>query len=226
MRTLAIDYAFDPNVYDVAYQNQYMFGQAFLVAPFESTKDYGKVYLPGGLWYNLYTDEQLQGKQAVIQPLSVSSLPVYVKEGSIIPMQSLVQTTAEAPTDTLSLHIYNGSVANELIYYEDDGKSYSYENDGYYKRALKFNPADHSVIFDEVSGNFKSKFHAVKLIMHGFNAISQVKIDGKAITATSASYKMTPDLINNSYSPGTDSGTAKVYEISFSINNRKQTINY
>ncbi len=175
MRTLAIDNTFDPNVYDAAYQNEYLFGGSFLVAPFESTKDYGKVYFPAGLWYNLYTDEQLQGRQAVIQPLSVSSLPVYVKESSIIPMQSLVQTTAEAPTDTLSLHVYNGSVANEFTYYEDDGKSYGYENDGYYKRALKFSPADHTIIFDEVSGNFKSKFHTVKLIMHGFNGLSQVK---------------------------------------------------
>ena len=226
MRTLAIDYTFDPNVYDAAYQNQYMFGGSFLVAPFESTKDFGKVYLPPGLWYNLYTDEQLQGKQAVIQPLSVSGLPVYVKEGSIIPMQSLVQTTAEEPTDTLTLHVYNGNVANEFIYYEDDGKSYNYENDGYYKRVLKFNPSDHKIIFDEVSGNFKSKFHIVKLILHGFSGLSQVKIDGKAANANLATYKMTPDLINNSYSPGTDSGTAKVYEISFSINNRRQTVNY
>ncbi len=50
-------------------------------------------------------------------------------------------------------------------------------------------------------------------------------MDGKAANANFTTYKMTPDLVNNSYSPG-DSGTAKVYEISFSINNHKQTVNY
>ena len=226
MRALAINYPFDPNVYDAAFQNQYIFGPAFLIAPFESTKEYGKIYLPGGLWYNLYTDEALRGKQSLIQPLSVSSLPVYVKESSIIPMQSLVQTTAEAPTDTLTVHIYNGGIPNEFTYYEDDGKSYNYEHGDYYKRDLKFNPAGHLIIFDEVSGNFISKFHTVKLIMHGFNAISQVKINGKQLTATPALYKMMPDLINNAYSQGAGTGTAKVYEINFTVNNHKQTINY
>jgi len=226
MQSLAISNTFDDNVYDPAFQNQYMFGKAFLVAPFESTKEYGKVYLPSGLWYNLYNDEQLQGKQQIIQPLSVSSLPVYVKESSIIPMQSLVQTTAQAPTDTLSLHIYNGNVLNEFVYYEDDGKTYNYEQGDYYKRSIKFEPAGHHIIFDEVSGNFKSKFHFIKLIMHGFSAINQVKINGSAIAAVSGFYKMTPTLINNTYSPGGDSGTAKVYEINFTINNQKQTINY
>ena len=226
MQSLAISNTFDDNVYDPAFQNQYMFGKAFLVAPFESTKEYGKVYLPSGLWYNLYNDEQLQGKQQIIQPLSVSSLPVYVKESSIIPMQSLVQTTAQAPTDTLSLHIYNGNVLNEFVYYEDDGKTYNYEQGDYYKRSIKFDPAGRSIILDEVSGNFISKFHFIKLIMHGFSAINQVKINGSAIAAVSGFYKMTPTLINNTYSPGGDSGTAKVYEINFTINNQKQTINY
>ncbi|RYY26962.1 MAG: DUF4968 domain-containing protein, partial [Sphingobacteriaceae bacterium] len=43
-RSLAIDYTFDPKIYDVQYQNQYLFGPSFLVAPFESGKDFGRVY--------------------------------------------------------------------------------------------------------------------------------------------------------------------------------------
>ena len=41
MRSLAINYTFDPKVISTEYQNQYQFGSAFMVAPFESGKDYG-----------------------------------------------------------------------------------------------------------------------------------------------------------------------------------------
>jgi alpha-glucosidase len=219
MRSLAINYPFDAKVFDLTYQNQYLFGKAFLIAPFESTKEFGKVYLPPGLWYDFYNDEQLQGGQSTIQPLSVSSLPVYVKESSIVPMQSLVQTTAQAPVDTLSLHIYNGNIMNEFAYYEDDGKTYNNENGDYYKRAFKFNPADRSIILGEASGSHPGKFHHLKLVLHGFKSIENVKLNGKQAPVNSASYKMGSKTID-------DNGAAKVYEINFALTNNQQAINY
>ena len=229
MRSLAINYPFDANIYDTTFQNEYMFGNSFLVAPFESTKEFGKVYLPEGSWYNLYSDEKLQGGQPTIQTLSVGSLPVFVKESSIVPMQSLVQTTAEPTTDTLYLHIYNGSVAHEFVYYEDDGKSDNYLNGDYYKRSVKFNPAKHGIVLNAVQGNFASKFHHVKLIMHGFNTITQAKVNDKAVTVTSGQYKMVPALTGNSYTKATDiddKNAAKVYNITFGLLNQEQTISY
>lgn len=225
VRSLAINYAFDPKVYTVDYQNQYLFGNAFMVAPFESTKDFGKVYLPEGNWYNLYNDEKHGGKQEIVQQLSVSRLPVYVKESSIIPMQSLVQSTAEMPTDTLTLHVYNGNVANKLVYYEDDGKSYSYEHNDFNKRSITFNPATHQLILGEAEGTFKSKFHSVKLIMHGFKA-SSIKVNGKVITSAAALYNMVTPF-NNIDPQGTKGGNkegAMVYEANFNLNNQKQII--
>jgi alpha-glucosidase len=228
MRSLAIDNTFDNNVYDVAYQNEYMFGNAFLVAPFESTKEYGKVYLPQGMWYNLYNDDQLKGGQPVIQSLSVSSLPVFVKESSIIPMQSLIQNTAEAPADTLNLHIYNGSIAHQFVYYEDDGKTYGYEKGDYHKRAIKFNPINRKIIFDDATGNLPCKFHNAKLILHGFKTLGTVKLNGKALTANKTTCQMIPPA-NNIDPQGQNTNVkppADVYEIKFIISNKRQTITY
>jgi alpha-glucosidase len=81
------------------YQNQYEFGNAFMVAPFESTgKDYGKIYFPEGTWYDLYNGSQETGKQEKVVPLSLIKLPVYVKGGSIIPY---------AIAGTVNCHIAN-----------------------------------------------------------------------------------------------------------------------
>jgi alpha-glucosidase len=228
MRSLAIDHTFDPKIYETGYQNQYMFGKAFMIAPFESTKEFGKIYLPEGSWYNLYTDEKYDGKQEVIQPLNISRLPVYVKESSIVPMQSLVQSTAQAPTDTLTLHIYNGSKPNEFVYYEDDGKSYSYEHNDFCKRSIIFNPSARQIVLGEVAGSFKSKFHYVKLIMHAFKSIRQIKVNGNPINGMSKFYNMIPPF-NNVDPQGNTGGNkeaAAVYETDFSLNNKKQTIDF
>jgi alpha-glucosidase len=116
MRTMAIDYTHDPRVYDARFQNQYFFGKSILVAPFESNKAVAKVYFPKGIWYDIYTGNMETGDQDKFVPLSLNKLPVYVKESSIIPMQSLVQTTMQKPTDTLVVNVYKGSVNNSFVY--------------------------------------------------------------------------------------------------------------
>jgi len=188
MRSLAINYTFDPKILLPDYQNQYEFGNAFMVAPFESDKDYGKIYFPEGTWYDLYNGSVENGKQAKVVPLNISKLPVYVKGGSIIPMQSLVQSTAILPTDTLTVHVYNGNAANSFIYYEDDGKSFSYKQGGYYKRAILFNPAQRTITFNAAEGNYKTHFKYIKLILHGFDQADNLHSGKTEIKLQSGNY--------------------------------------
>lgn len=190
VRSLAIDHTFDPKVYDGEFQNEFMFGQAFLVAPFESTKNFGNVYFPKGKWYNLYTGEQEQGNTEKIIRLSLNKLPVYVKESSIIPMQSLIQTTAEKPSDTLTIHVYKGDVNNHFIYYEDDGETFNYEKNDFYQRTISYLAAERKIVFGTVKGSFTSKFKQVKLMFHGFTADDHIRA-GKALNDDFASF-LTP----------------------------------
>jgi alpha-glucosidase len=182
MRSLAINYTFDPKVLYPEFQNQYEFGNAFMVAPFEPNKDYGKVYFPEGTWYDLYSGTKENGKQEKIIELKNEKLPVYVKGGSIIPMQSLVQTTAELPTDTLSLHIYYGNTANSFVYYEDDGKSFDYQKGDYYKRAITFDPAKQTIALNAAEGKYESHFKYIRLILHGFDNTNSIKSGNTNIT--------------------------------------------
>lgn len=112
--------------------------------------------------------------------LNYSRLPIYVKESSIIPMQSLIQSTAEMPKDTLYLHIYKGDVDNEFVYYEDDGESYKYQNGDYYKRVLQYDAANKTIRLNKVEGNFASKFKNIKLILHGFDVTHKFSVNGNA----------------------------------------------
>ncbi len=195
MRTLAIDYTHDPKVYEPAFQNQYLFGPAFLVAPFDSNRDYGKVHFPAGRWYDLYTDQLQQGGQDLVIDTSADKLPVWVRQGSIVPMQSLVQSTAQRPDGTLSLHLYRGDGQTSLQYYEDDGASFAYQQGQYYRRNIAYDGAAGILHIGKVEGQYKSAFSKIELVLHGFGASPQVRRNDKPLaqvagTATMVSAKL------------------------------------
>jgi alpha-glucosidase len=119
--------------------------------------------------------------------LSVSRLPVYVKESSIVPMQSLVQTTAEAPSDTLAIHVYKGDVNNTVTYYEDDGASFAHEKGAYFKRTISIDAAARRIVFGAAEGTYKSKFSKIDLILHGFGDAPTLTAGQKKLAVTARS---------------------------------------
>ncbi|RPD38561.1 TIM-barrel domain-containing protein [Chitinophaga barathri] len=183
MRTLALTDTHDPKVYDTRFQNEYQFGPAFLIAPFESKQAYAPVYFPKGDWYSLYDDTKETGGQEKMLTLGMHTLPVYVKESSIIPMQSLVQTTKEKPSDTLFLHIYKGNIANDFMYYEDDGETFDYEKEGYFRRNISYRPQEGVLLLEKASGKLASKFKNIQLILHGFAGQENISVEGKQVNA-------------------------------------------
>ncbi|MDB5008335.1 MAG: alpha-glucosidase, partial [Mucilaginibacter sp.] len=184
-RTLAINYTNDENVFDVKYQNQFLFGDALLVAPIESTRFTEDVYLPAGEWYRLSTGEKFEGGKAVNVHAPLTDLPVFVKAGAIIPMQNIIQSTNEKGDGILELNVWFGKTANSYVYYEDDGASYDYEKGAYYKRSIHFDPLKNTISLSPAEGSFISKYTQIRLVLHGFDEkIKTVKMNGKAMKLT------------------------------------------
>ena len=196
MRTLAIDYTYDAEVYDHAYQNQYLFGQAFMVAPFASTEKFGKVHFPQGLWYDLYTDAAQAGNEDKIVELTLERLPVWVMAGSVVPVQSLVQSTAEKPLPTLALHIYKGDGINVSTYYEDDGESFRYKQGAYYRRAITYDATARRIEIGAVEGTFHSKFDKLEIVLHGFGDAPKLGVNGKDVAVKAGDERYTVKLGN------------------------------
>jgi alpha-glucosidase len=177
-RSLAIDYTFDDKVYWYVYQNQYMFGDNLLVVPVSCNQNAAKIYLPEGEWYRLSSDQKYKGNQEVTVDAPLDDLPVFVKGSGILPLQSVIRHTGEKPSETLEIHLYNGNVANNFIYYEDDGVTYNYESGVFYKRQIQFDPASKLVRFGEPEGKGNSKFNNIRLIFHGFDDLMTVSLNG------------------------------------------------
>ena len=125
MRALVLDHQDDENVYEIA--DQYMFGDHLMVAPVTVKGAITRsVYLPEGTWFNYWTGEKYQGKanHHVVAPLD--TIPLFVKAGSIIPMQPEMKYTGEKPVDVITLDVFPyGESSYDM--YEDDQLSLNYK---------------------------------------------------------------------------------------------------
>jgi alpha-glucosidase len=186
-RTLAINYTQDSTIYDEKYQNQFLFGDAILVAPVESTKFTEDVYLPKGEWYRLSTGDKFKGGKVIAADAPLTDLPVFIKAGAIIPMQNVIQSTNEKGDGILEVNIWYSKEANNFVYYEDDGSSYDYQKGVYYKREITFDPVKGNITLSAVEGSFTSKYNQIKLVLHGFGNIKAFKVNGKKLVLANSS---------------------------------------
>lgn len=120
---------------DIDAGNEFLLGPDLLVAPppFPEQPDAYRLTLPPGTWYDYWTGARLPdssvpndgGKSSVFIQPKLETLPVYVKGGSILPVEPLVQSTAETPQGPLTLRVYPGEACRGSLYM-DDGKSMAY----------------------------------------------------------------------------------------------------
>lgn len=180
-KSLAVDYPHNKNIYLTAFQNQYIFCDKILVAPVESTIEITKVYLPEGDWYYMYDSQFHKGHQVIYQDCPLNYLPVYVKAGTILALQSDISHTGESNDGLLYLHIYRGKDKTSHIHYEDDGISHDYKKGGFFKREIEWDSAGGSLMFKKPQGNFASKFKKIKLYLHGDIKVDSAKIGELAL---------------------------------------------
>ncbi len=164
-RSLAIYYPHDYRVFNGAYQHQYYFGPNILVAPVESNREFMKVFFPPGTWYSLYDGTTYSGDQEVILECPIHRLPVFIKAGTVLPMQPPVQHTKES-TDELRLHIYGGGDVSTFVYYDDDGSTFEYQHGHWATRTIDVNPHERKVVIGSQQGSFNSKVKSLTLFLH------------------------------------------------------------
>ncbi|AYA76393.1 hypothetical protein DOE78_13585 [Bacillus sp. Y1] len=154
MRPLVMDYTTDANVYGI--EDQWMFGPNMLVAPIslEGISTRG-IYLPKGTWYDWSNQKKFTGGQTIEYEADLSKIPVFVKEGAIIPQREIQNYTNEKTASTITLNVYpkqNGETSSFTLY-EDDGQTYKYE---------KGQSSETEIAASTNEGNITLKIKAVK----------------------------------------------------------------
>lgn len=129
---------------DEAYRfDQYLFGEAFLVAPAMRPSGDGQhgvtersLWLPEGAWYDYFTGKRLEGGREITRTSDIRSFPLYVRAGSLVPMTEPGDYVS-APLTTLTLRAYApvGNCRTTFDLYEDEGENFDYEK-GLNRRTL------------------------------------------------------------------------------------------
>ena len=134
MRALVYEFQNDEKVYDESFE--FLYGRDILVAnviePGAKTR---KVYLPAGCkWYD-WNDKFrcYEGGQTIEVPVELSTIPLFIREGAIIPMaDNQLMSMERDHTTALHLILAPGAERSYTLY-DDDGVSNNYRK-GVYRR--------------------------------------------------------------------------------------------
>jgi alpha-glucosidase len=138
VRPLLFDWPNDPKVRnDVA---SWMFGDYLLASPVvtqgATTKD---VYLPAGAWIDWFTGKAYPGSQTThlnIDAKHWSDIPLFVREGAIIPIQPVMDYVGQHPVTQVAVEMFPSRQRTTFNYYDDDGTTYDYEHGAYFRQPL------------------------------------------------------------------------------------------
>ncbi|WP_082596040.1 glycoside hydrolase family 31 protein [Paenibacillus sp. Soil750] len=109
------------------WDDQYMVGDALLVAPLVEGETEREVLLPSGIWYGLETGERYEGGRIIRIQCGLERIPVFVKNGSVIPMMPALSHVPPLGTQVPLELIHFGDAVGEGNLYDDDGESFDYE---------------------------------------------------------------------------------------------------
>ena len=176
MRSLLIDFQDDGNVREI--RDEYLLGPALLVAPVYTAMYYRpgsvkipdsekvrRVYLPSGYgWYDFYTGRYYEGGRFIDAEAPIDRIPVFVREGSIIPMSSGLSFADEKKGLPDEIHVYEGCDGSFTLYL-DEGDGYSFEEGEYCNTEFIYSEEDHKLSVSASQGNLpydkscKTVFH-------------------------------------------------------------------
>jgi alpha-glucosidase len=168
---------------------EFLLGHDLLVAPspYPEEPDGYVVELPTRDWYDYWTGKRLPpstpAKPAVdgvppsgadLVPLTtkvrpeLSTLPVFVRGGAILPMTPLTQSTAETRQGPLTLRLYAGPDCRGSLYL-DDGHTYAYTHGDSLRMSFTCNITSDALTFNITEqGSYKPWWKDIRLEIYGW----------------------------------------------------------
>ena len=194
MRGLVMDFNGDDNIYNI--KDQWMFGSALMACPVGEYQKYSRnVYLPKQKgWYDFYTGKHYAGGQTIVADAPYEKIPVFVPEGSILPVGPEMEWSDQKKPELIDLYVYAGKDGSYTLY-EDEGTNYNYEKGKYATIDFQYDDAQKTLTIGARKGSFdgmlqKRRFNVVLVSGDNQQGISlakapkgkKVKYAGQAVT--------------------------------------------
>lgn len=184
VRPLQFAYPQDPAQRDRV--DAWMFGDYLLVSPVvEQGQTTKRLRLPQGHWINWFDGKAYEGNQVItlaVDAASWSDIPLFVREGAIIPQQPVMDYVGQQPVTALDVQVFPSDSETHFDVYDDDGETYGYEKGTYFLQSLSVRRQGEVVSFRVAApvGSFKPVVHDYVLAIHGHPSTT-VSGDGSAL---------------------------------------------
>ncbi len=165
--------------------DEFMFGDQILVCPVQEPNAQGRrMYIPKGKWYNYWKDEVVDGGKEQWVDADIDIIPLFIKEGAIIPKFPVQQYVGELEIKELDLDVYYKLGSESSMFYEDDQDGYGYKQDKYNLRNFTLTGKEKSLAIQQFKdGNFISSYSIFKISLHGLPfTIEEIEIDNEVVT--------------------------------------------
>lgn len=173
----------DENCYDEGVD--FMLGDSLLVANVvEKGASVRAVYLPKQeVFYDFYTRERYEGGTTLAVPVELGSIPLFIREGGIIPMAGNQMRNLMTQKETGIRLLCAAGRDGGFILYEDDGCSMEYENGNYLKTRIRMTSGEQTVLEFTREGDYETTVEEMYLDMiHRKKAPYWVSVDGERLT--------------------------------------------
>lgn len=160
---------------------QYYFGNEFMVAPVYKQNIISlDVYFPDGDWVNFWTAEKIAGGKTETISAPLEQIPLFVKEGSIIPMRPYAPSIEKGSDKMLTIHLFPGKNGVFKLL-QDDGISNDYLSGIYAETLFELQQTDNQsfkFIVNKTNGSFQGmsdnfilqiKVHTTEVLKKAYN---------------------------------------------------------
>jgi len=180
---------FDQSDQDTLYRvDEFLMGDHILVCPvLEPNAKSRYVYLPKGKWYNYWTNKVFEGGKEILADAPLEQIPLYIREGAVIPFYPVMQYVGEKPVDQLTIKVYYGGEPLNSYLYEDSGDGYDYEKGIYNRKKFKTQSTPTSFKMSlKTNGHYEPSYSTYKVVLFGLPFLpSKILVNDKEMDINS-----------------------------------------
>lgn len=164
--------------------DEFIFGEQILVCPVQEPNAQGRrMYIPRGIWYDYWTDEIVPGGMEKWVLADLDKIPLFIKEGAIVPKYPVQQYVGELEVEELVLEVYYKNGVENSTVYEDAQDGYDYKKGRFSLRNFSFRGKEKELVVQQFKeGAFITSYETFKLNFHGLPfKIKEVRVDSELV---------------------------------------------
>jgi len=164
--------------------DEFIYGDKILVCPVLEPNARGRrMYVPRGYWYDYWTNESIKGGKEMWVDADIESMPIFIKEGAIIPKYPIQQYTDELQIDEVRLDVYYKKGKESSTLYDDAEDGYDYTKGRYSLRTFKLTGKSNELIIQQhKEGKYVTKYSTFKLTLFGLPfEVKEIQLDNEVI---------------------------------------------